>query len=74
VKLQEMTVSQLLELTDPELDDLSEDEQQRVVEVIAAVIDFELRHGSCRTEDPRNAVYGAIQEVTKTRTPLRKMH
>jgi hypothetical protein len=61
MKLESMTVNQILDLLDAELDTLSESEQCVVAEVVGAVIDFELRHSNDRTEDPRRALGQVMQ-------------
>lgn len=74
VKLQSLTVQQILELTDPEIDELSASEQRLVAEVIGSVLDFELRGTSPRTEDPRKALEQVVSSLMPARTESRKLH
>jgi len=67
VKLDAMTIGQILEISDTELDELDESEQQLVVAVIVAVIESELRHGSPRMEDPRKALPSHAERHNRSR-------
>jgi len=57
-----MTIGQILELTDAEIDVLSENEQRIVAEIIAAVLDFELQGTSAGTGDPRQLPGPALKQ------------
>ena len=59
MKLDSMTIGQILDLTDADIDALSEKEQRIVAEVIAAVLDYEL-HGAS-SPDPRQSPGAVIQ-------------
>lgn len=74
MKLDAMTIGQILEISDTELDELDESEQQLVVAVIVAVIESELRHGSPRMEDPRKALLQVMQNAITARASTQKMH
>ena len=74
MKLDAMTIGQILEISDTELDELNESEQQLVVDVIVAVIESELRHASPRMEDPRKALRQVMQNAITARAPTQKTH
>lgn len=74
MKLDAMTIGQILEISDTELDELDESEQRLVVDVIVAVIESELRHGSPRMEDPRKALRQVMQNAITARASTQKMH
>lgn len=74
MRLHAMTVQQILELTDTELDELSPSEQRLVAEVIGAALDFELRRGSGSSEDPRKALEEVVKNVMPTWKLPQKMH
>jgi hypothetical protein len=74
VKLDAMTIGQILEISDAEMDELDESEQQLVVDVIVAVIESELRHSSSRMEDPRKALRQVMQNAITARASTQKMH
>lgn len=61
MKLDSMTIGQILDLTDADIDALSEKEQRIVAEVIAAVLDYELHGGCASSPDPRQSLGAVIQ-------------
>ena len=74
MKLDAMTIAQILEISDTELDELDESEQRLVVDVIVAMIESELCHGSPRMEDPRKALRQVMQNAITARASTQKMH
>lgn len=74
MKLDAMTIAQILEISDTELDELDESERRLVVDVIVAVIESELCHGSPRMEDPRKALRQVMQNAITARASTQKMH
>jgi len=69
-----MTIGQILELTDADIDALSENEQRIVAEVIAAVLDFELHGASAGAGDPRQAPGPAMQVLMPASLHQHKTH
>jgi hypothetical protein len=75
VKIESMTIRQILEMTDSQLEALSEKEQRTIADVIGAVLDFELRRGSCaRLEDPRKELGQVLQHLMPGRNQRHKLH
>ncbi len=74
MKLDSMTIRQILELTDPELDALSENEQRLVAEVIGAVLDLEMRRGSASREDSWKTLPHIVENPLPGCKPWDKIH
>jgi len=74
VKIESMTIRQILEMTDSELEALSEKEQRTIAAVIGAVLDFELRRGGARLEDPRKELGQFLQHLMPGRDQRHKLH
>ena len=74
MKLQSLSVQQILALTDLEIDALSASEQRVVAEVVEAVLDFELRRSSPRTEDPRKPLSEILSNLIPITEPDQKAH
>jgi hypothetical protein len=56
-----MTIRQILELTDSQMEALSEKEQRTVADVIGAVLDSKLRWGNTRLDDPATTLGDILQ-------------
>ena len=74
MKIESMTIRQILEMTDSQLEALSEKEQRTIAAVIGAVLDFELRHGGARLEDPRKELGQVLQQLMLGRNQRHKSH
>jgi hypothetical protein len=72
MRLHTLTVQQILELTDAELDALSPSEQRLVAQVINAALDFQLRSGS--SQDPRRALEEAVKDALPSWNLAQKFH
>jgi len=74
VKIESMTIRQILELTDSQLEALSEKEQRTVADVIGAVLDSELRWGNTRLDGPGTTLGEVLQSVMPARNLRHKIN
>lgn len=74
MKIESMTIRQILELTDTQLEALSEQEQRMVADCIGALLDFELRHGSARMDDLPETLGQVLWNSIPARSLRSKIH
>ena len=74
MKIEAMTIRQILEMTDSQLEALSEKDQRTIADVIGAVLDFELRRGSVIMEEFERELGHILQHLTPARNQRERLH
>lgn len=74
MKIEAMTIRQILEMTDSQLEMLSEKDQRTIADVIGAVLDFELRRGSVMMEEFERELGHVLKHLRPARNQRERLH
>jgi hypothetical protein len=74
MNLHSMTITQILELNDPQLDALTEIEQRFVADIIIATVELEVGRRNPAMTDPRTALRQVMQDALARQNAAQKTH